>query len=384
MKGSKTTILICCGESSGDLHASALIEKLKIEIPDVRILALGGDKSRGAGAELLFHIDDYSVIGFSEVIAKLPRFIRLERAMKSALREGVDLFIAVDYPGLNLRLASFAKRLNIPVLYYISPQVWAWGASRIGKIEQVVDYMALILPFEKGIYKNIESEFIGHPFVEDHPFPGAIPWEKRTGIGLLPGSRMQEIKRILPVMLSAAERISPREGCQISLSAAPGIPENLYKDITEGFNIDLKIVYDAVGLMRASRLLLVASGTATLQAALLETPLLIIYRVSWLNYLLAKRMIRLRNIGLVNLVLGFEVCPEFIQNEAEPDRIAEAALNLLEKNHPRIKMQTEMAKLRALLKGEGGCRRVAEAASRLIERKRAGIKISPQVRHEIQ
>jgi lipid-A-disaccharide synthase len=355
MKEKSPTVLISCGETSGDLHASALVKELLGRYPHATILGFGGDCIRAAGAQLLFHFKDYAVMGFSGVVANLPKFLRLERSLKRKLAEGMDLFIPVDYPGLNLRLAAFAKKNGIPVLYYISPQVWAWGRGRIKKIEKAVDYMALILPFENSVYSGIDSEYVGHPFVEDH------------GIGLLPGSRAQEVKRILPILLEAVSSLSLRgEEDDFIVGMAPTIPVELYENLTSAAGFQVRLEPDSRTVMRKSKLLLIASGSATLQAALFETPLVIVYKVSWLNYLVARQLVKIRNIGLINIVLGEEVCKEFVQRDAVPQAIADAALGLLVDDKARQAMIDKFKGLREILAGKGGCRRVAEIAGDLM------------------
>jgi lipid-A-disaccharide synthase len=367
----RPTILLCCGELSGDQHASVLIEELRRRLPRARILAMGGDRCARAGAELLFHIKDYSVLGFSGVITGLGKFLRLERRLIRVLKRGVDLFIPVDYPGLNLRLAGAAGKLGIPVLYYISPQIWAWGEGRLEKIQRVVDRMAVILPFEEEIYRRrgIPAEYVGHPFVVDRPLPPPEPEASRTGIGLLPGSRIQEVRRILPVLLAAAAYIvRERPDEPLVIGRNPAVPGSLYRHEIERSGLEVEVDDNAVGVMARSRVLLVASGTATLQAALLETPLLIIYRVSPLNYFLARRLVKLDCIGLVNIVLGEKLCAEFIQSDARPERVAEKALSLLQPGRERMGMIGKFRTLRSLLAGGEGCRRVAEMAEELISR----------------
>jgi lipid-A-disaccharide synthase len=368
----KSKILLCCGEASGDLHASALVKAILLQNPDSEIVCMGGDHIAKAGANVLFHIDRYAMIGFSDVLANIGRFIRLERDLKRKLREGVDLFIAVDYPGLNLRLASYAKKLGIPVLYYISPQIWAWGGKRIHKIGRTVDRMAVILPFEEQIYreKGIHVDYVGHPFVVDHELLPPIPYSDRAGIGLLPGSRPEEIQRILPLLLASARHIvGKREGSRFVIGRNPSVPLDIYQRELSRCGLDARIDDDAVDVMRRSELILVASGTATLQAALLGTPLVIVYRVSALNYMLARRLVKIDNIGLVNIILGRTVCPEFIQNDAEPDRIGRAALEILEDAEIRNSMIDQFRSLAEILSGSGGCRRVAEIAQELMKHK---------------
>lgn len=345
---------------------------MKAVIPGARVLALGGDHCADAGAELLHHYRDYAVLGFTGVLANLPRFFRLERSLKETLKNGVDLFIPVDYPGLNLRLASHAHMLGVPVLYYIGPQVWAWGAGRVDKMARSVDWMAVILPFEVDLYqrRGIPVEFVGHPFVVDHELPEPLPAGERDGVGLLPGSRVQEVQRILPVLLKTANRLSEfHTDLRFTIGRSPVVPERLYRSIIEdvGVPADVDTADDALAVMRRSRLLLVASGTATLQSALMETPLLIVYKASALNYLLGRRLVTIPNIGLVNVVLGETVCPEFIQGDAVPEHIGQAAIELLEHDAKREDMVGRFRDLRAMLAGGGGCARVAEMAAELLE-----------------
>lgn len=369
---SPENILLCCGEMSGDLHAARLVKRLRERMPGAKIRALGGDRCAEAGAELLFHYREYAILGFTGVLANIPKLWRLERALRKYLRSGVDLFIAVDYPGLNMRLAAYARRKNVPVLYYISPQLWAWGAGRMKKLAGSVDAMAVILPFEEEMYRRagVPVEYVGHPFVVDHEVPEPLPDDERSGIGLLPGSRVQEVQRVFPVLLRAAKLLMARiENPVFTVGRSPAVPGELYEKLVAGCGIPVEFDDDAVAVMRRSRLLLVASGTATLQGALLRTPLVIVYKVSAFNYFLARRLITLDRIGLVNVVLGEVVCPEFIQGDARPESICRAALELLEDGDRRRNVLDRFATLENTLSGGGGCRRVAEIATELIARK---------------
>jgi lipid-A-disaccharide synthase len=363
------TILITCGEASGDLHASRLVTELLGRFPGAKVLAFGGEKVAEAGATILFRIEDYAIIGFSGVATKLPKLVRLERGLKKALDDGVDLFIPVDYPGLNLRLAAHAKSRGIPVLYYISPQVWAWGAGRVRKLSQAVDRMAVILPFEEDFFKRhgIAAEFVGHPLVEDHALPEPRPQKTRSGVGLLPGSRPSEVRRILPILLSAAEEISKRRpGLTFSIGRSPFVPRRIYEKIISRHSVRVDIEEKTREIMSASRLLLVASGTATLEGALFETPLVVVYRMSKINYFIASRLVKIDNIGLVNIILGSGICPEFVQARADPKLIAEETLRLLGDDHLRESMVERFKGLRTMLSGRGGCRRVAEMSQTLL------------------
>jgi len=367
---SAPTILLTSGEMSGDLHAAQLIGRIRERLPDARILALGGDRCREAGAELLFHYRDYAVLGVTDVIANLPRFLSLERSLKSRLKSGVDLFIPVDYPGLNLRLAACAKRQGVPVLYYISPQVWAWGHGRLDKIARSVDRMAVILPFEVEFYqkRGIPVEYVGHPLVADHELPEPLPEEDRLGVGLMPGSRVQEVRRILPVLLESAKLLAADyPDLPFAVGRSPAVPEGLYRQILDHAGTPgVELADDAVAIMRRSRLLLVASGTATLQSALMETPLAIVYKASALNFFLGRRMVSIPHIGLVNIILGEEVCPEFLQGDADPRRIASAAAELMGDGDRRTNMIARFKELRGLLSGGAGSERVAEIAAELL------------------
>ena len=320
----------------------------------------------------MFHYREYAILGFTGVLANIPKLWRLERALRRSIRSGVDLFIAVDYPGLNMRLAAYAKSQHVPVLYYISPQLWAWGAGRMKKLAGCVDTMAVILPFEEEMYRRagVPVEYVGHPFVVDHESPEPLPDDEREGIGILPGSRHQEVQRVFPVLLDAAKLLAVRaKNVTFTVGRSPAVPRWLYDRLTTGSGIPVEFDDDAVGVMRRSRLLLVASGTATLQGALLQTPLVIVYKVSAFNYFLARRLVTLDRIGLVNVVLGEIVCPEFIQGDAKPESICRAALDLLEDGDRRRGMLERFSTLGTRLSGGGGCKRVAEIASELMTRK---------------
>jgi lipid-A-disaccharide synthase len=366
---STPTILISSGEMSGDIHAAHLVRRLRERIPGARILAFAGDECRDAGAELLFHYRDYAVLGITGVLANIPHFYRLERALKRNIDKGVDLFIPVDYPGLNLRLAAHARRGGVPVLYYIGPQVWAWGTGRLEKIARTVDRMMLILPFEEPLYREhgVEAEFVGHPFVVDHELPDPLPEGERDGVGLLPGSRVQEVRRILPPLLESQKlMIAADPGLRFTVGRSPAVPESLYHRIIADAGVEVELDDDAVAVMRRSRVLAVASGTATLQAALLETPLAIVYRASALNFFLGRRLVKIPFIGLANVVLGEKVCPEFLQADATARKIAPALLELLEGGGPRDTMVERFRGLRPVLSGGGGCSRVADVAAQLL------------------
>jgi lipid-A-disaccharide synthase len=357
------------------MHAGPLVARLLEKFPGARIIAFGGERVTESGAEVRYRIEDYAIIGFSGVVTKFPRLMKLERGLKKILDGGVDLFIPVDYPGLNIRLAEHAKKCGVPVLYYISPQVWAWGSGRARKIAEAVDRMAVILPFEEGYFQSrgMRAEFVGHPLVEDHPLPDPLPQPVRSDVGLLPGSRTSEVRRILPILLAAAAEIRLRRREErFSIGRSPFVPRRIYEKIVSRhaaeFGAAVDIEESTQDIMARSRLLLVASGTATLEGALHETPLIVVYRMSRFNYFIARRLVTIDNIGLVNIILDAGVCPEFVQARALPGPIAAAAVEMLEDGKRREDMVEKFKGLRTMLKGTGGCRRVAEISEELLDR----------------
>ena len=366
-----TGIVLCAGELSGDMHAAHVVRALRAG--GASVAGMGGAHSAAAGMDVRYHHRDYAVIGFTGVVAALPKFYRLERAMK-ALIDRAALFIAVDYPGLNLRLCEYAKRRGVPVLYYIAPQVWAWGAKRVGRMQQCVDHVAVVLPFETEIYRRagIPVEFVGHPFIVDHELPDPRPQAHRDGIALLPGSRQTEVGHMLPLLVAAAKEIvRARPGSNLVISKSPVVDERIYQDALRGSGLNARLEPDAVAALSGARAALVASGTATLQSALLETPLVVVYRTTPINYALARRMVTIENIGLVNVLLGERVAPELVQNDARPQAMAQAVLDLAEDEPRREIMLRRFRELRASLGGGGGAGRVAELALALARRTRS-------------
>ncbi|MCI0452307.1 MAG: lipid-A-disaccharide synthase [Candidatus Latescibacteria bacterium] len=357
-------IVLCAGELSGDMHAAHVVAELRARAI-ARVVGMAGAHCAEAGMDVRHHHRDYAVIGFTGVLAGLPKFYKLERTMKSLI-DRASLFIAVDYPGLNLRLCEHARRRGVPVLYYIAPQVWAWGAGRVQRMRRCVDRVAVVLPFETEIYRQegMAVEFVGHPFVVDHELPAPRPDGKRQWVALLPGSRESEVRHILPLLVATARVLARlRPQTRFVVAQSPVVAENIYQDALRGF--DARLERDAVEALAGACAAVVASGTATLQSALLETPLAIVYRTSALNYALARRLVTIDRVGLVNVLLGSEVAPEFVQERAEPDEIARAIIALVEDSARRDATIARFRALRASLGGGTGARRVAEMALEL-------------------
>lgn len=374
-----TNILVTCGETSGEQHAARLVRELKALDPSCTVRALGGDALAKAGAEVMYPLERYAVMGFAEVLAKLPRFISLERSLRALLGRGdIDLFIPVDYPGLNLRLARHARAAGVPVLYFISPQVWAWGAWRVHRMKRSIDLMAVILPFEVDVYRRagIPVVFAGHPMLDEietpprakeAPDPGA-----RFAVLLFPGSRRQVFERMFPVFRDAARRIRERfAGATFTVGVAPLIPESAAQ-IPPDMQRWMRGTRDGAAELAGASLVLAASGTVTLQCALSGTPTVVSYRTSPVTYAIGKSLVRIPWIAMPNVLSGRRILPELIQADATPERIAEEAASILGDPARYRSMSADLISLRDGLVGPGGVRRVAEIALRMARGEDAG------------
>jgi lipid-A-disaccharide synthase len=371
------SVVMVAGEASGDLHGAHVIRALKKRHDDIFICGAGGSAMRSAGARIIVDVQDLSVMGFSAIFSKIPAILKAAAKIKRVLSKlKPDLLILIDFPDFNLHLAAYAKRTGIPVLYYISPQVWAWRSGRIHKIKARVDHMAVILPFEKSIYEQhqIPVSFVGHPLM-DAAFPQPERnivieiGQKDVTVSLLPGSREGEVRRLLPAMLEAAEHLQANwTGMQFLLSCAPTIDRELLSRVVKGYPaLNLQVSTDPVtALFKKSHLSIVASGTASLEAAIYGIPAIIVYSTSRLNYAMAKRLINVSHIGLANLIAQRRVIPELIQGDASAAKIAAAALDLLTDPSKYGAMQEELREIRKRLGGGGASDRVADIACRLM------------------
>lgn len=364
-------ILIVAGEASGDLHGANLAKALKELDPAVTLVGVGGAAMRAAGVQLVPGVPQVDIMGLagpSAIRALGRRFVAVRRIFKT---EPWDLVVFIDNPGLNLRYAYFAKAAGIRVVYYIAPQIWAWRPGRIGWIRRRVDHVIVILPFEKEIYDRagIPCTFVGHPLLDAvAPSYDQAEIRSRWGldpaapvIGLLPGSRSGEIQALLPIMFEAARRLlDARPETQFILAQASSIQDNLLNDLLRQSPVSVRVFREqANAVMAASDLLLVASGTATLQAAVIGTPMILLYRAPLLTYWLARLLIRVNWIGLVNLVAGRGIVPELIQDEATAARVSEAALRLLGDQGRYHEMKSALRDVRQALGDPGASRRAA-------------------------
>jgi len=352
---------LIAGEASGDLHASNLIRELKVLDANARIRAWGGDLMQAQGAELVKHYRDLAFMGFAEVLANLRVILgNLRFCKQDILSFNPDAVILIDYPGFNLRIAKFLHKHNIPVIYYISPQVWAWKQSRVRTIRKVVDKMLVILPFEKDFYDRhgIKVEFVGHPLLDALPEISSEP-EMETGdhplIALLPGSRKQEIKAVLPIMLKIIPRFPE---ANFAIAGVSSIDDEFYQNISNGYSIPVfkGQTYD---LLRKASAALVTSGTATLETALIGTPEVVCYKGGTISYLIARRLVKVKYISLVNIIVNREVVKELIQHELTADAIEDELRLLLYDNIHRAKVSEAYAELCRLLGGPGASKRAA-------------------------
>ena len=359
------SILMVAGEASGDLHASKVVAEALSRLPEARIFGVGGDRMRSAGMELTYHADDFAVVCFAEVVRHIPRLRRaLDRLVDLAESGGTRLAVLVDYPGFNLMLAKRLHDRGIRVLYYISPQLWAWGAGRVKAIRKRVDRMAVVLPFEVDFYRKhgVDVEFVGHPLLEE-PGIAAPPTVRhrvpeRPILGLLPGSRREEIGRHLPPLIDSARILRRRvPGLEVRVGRAPGLPESALADIEWAAPVPPDGVYD---LMRQATALIVASGTATLEAACLGAPMAVVYRMSPLSYAIGRSVVRIPNIGLVNVVAGRRVVPEFIQGAVRASALADALEPFLTDDAALEMTSRELVGIRAKLGTPGASSRVAD------------------------
>jgi len=376
--GASRTVLLVAGEASGDMHGADLVAALRALVPGVRVRGVGGARLRAAGMETLVDTTAIATMGLLEARDRLGAVLRAYRLVRGLLRdEPPDLLILIDFPEFNLALAGVARRRRVPVLYYISPQVWAWRRGRIRKIARRVDRMAVVFPFEAPLYaaSGVRAEFVGHPLLdrvratrsrEETLARHGLDPGKRL-IALLPGSRVKEIRLILPVIAEAAARLVARGDCQCVLALAETLIAADVAASMRGRPLAATVVPDdTYDLVHASALALVASGTATLETALLERPMVIVYRMSALTFALARRLVSVPFIGMPNLIAGRGIVPELVQGDATGARIAAEAERLLDDPAQHAATVAALASLRSLLGGGGAARRAAAIAAEML------------------
>ena len=355
---------LIAGEASGDLHAANLILQLKKQHPNSSFRAWGGDRMEAAGAEVVKHYRELAFMGFVEVITNLRTILKnIARCKKDIATHQPDALILIDYPGFNMRIGPYAKSLGIPVYYYISPQIWAWKQNRVHKLKQFVHRMFVILPFEKDFYAkfDMDVDFVGHPLLdaiaefnrtplnEEELFENwGVDPEKRL-VALLPGSRKQEVKVMLQVMLKAAAR---RDDLQLVVAAAPSLEPDFYREVLRG--TDVQVVYgQTYSLLRMAHAAMVTSGTATLETALFDVPQVVCYKGNYMSYLIARQLVKIKYISLVNLIMDREVVRELIQKDMNPKTLGKELGRISDDVNYREKMKSDYSELRQVLGGEG-------------------------------
>ncbi|MEM7207125.1 MAG: lipid-A-disaccharide synthase [Pseudomonadota bacterium] len=374
-------IMILAGEASGDLHGARLVDAVRTRRDDVSFCGMGSAKLRAVGVDLLVDSSRIAVVGLVEVLRHWPEIKRALKTIEDAItRTPPDLLILIDYVEFNLRIAAVAKRLGVRVLFYVSPQIWAWRPERIHKIGALVDKMAVIFPFEVELYEkaNVPVAYVGHPLVghvtstatrESLGSELRIPAQNKL-IGLLPGSRGNEIQNILPVLLDAACDLNEdRSDLSFVLPLAPGVSRmdverQLRKRNLQNVHLLDKRAYD---VMASADCIAIASGTATLEAALMEAPMVIVYRVSALSWLWMKRKLTISRVGLANIVAQRPVVPELIQSDCRRDRVADELRKLLEDNQYAERMRIDLAETKALLGTKDTAVEVAKLVDELLK-----------------
>jgi lipid-A-disaccharide synthase len=369
----RRSVLILTGEPSGDRAAAPVAAALARRHPDLHVRAVGGPELRAAGADVVQDIAELGAMGLVEVIRQIPRLHRLESRLRDLIdRERPAALVPVDYPGFNLRVARYARSRGVPVVYYIGPQVWAWGAGRIPRIAESVDRMLVVFPFEEPLYREagLRTDFVGHPLLDSlEEAPRRDEARARLGLppdapvlGLLAGSRVQEVRRVLPAMASTAARLRrDRPDLNVLASRAGSVPRAEYEQVLRGAGAGAVRLHDgpAATIGAASDVLLVTSGTATLEAALIGTPLAVLYRTSPVTWFLGRRLVRIPRISLVNIVAGEDVVEEFLQGDARAERVAPHVASLLDDPGRRAALSRRLGALRERLGSPGVAERVA-------------------------
>jgi len=373
------SLMIVAGETSGEFYGAKLTEGLKELIPGIKLFGIGGAKMEEAGVELLHRCEDLAVVGLSEALSKLPEVIRAQRKLLNrAKEERPKGIILIDFPDFNLNLARKIKPFKIPIIYYISPQVWAWRPSRIKKIAQLVDKMLIILPFEEEIYREagVEAEFVGHPLIDfvkadlnrEEFCEKYRLLKNKPIISFLPGSREKEVKRLLPPMLQSMPLIKRSIDAYFILQIAEWISRDAFSKLLDSVRQYGEIIIgDTYNVMKNSDLVVLASGTAALEAALLGTPMVVLYRLSKFTYFLGRLMVKIKDISLVNILAGERVVAELLQSQANGKNIAVEVANLWQNPSKKEEMKSCFKAIRDSLGNGGASFRAAQLIAEMIK-----------------
>ncbi len=371
MSTSKNKLMIITGEVSGDLIGGSLIRELKSLKPDLYVSGIGGDRMKSEGMEVLYHTDQMAFLGFAEVVKHLPFIRKVQKKLIDVIKnEKINCVVLIDYPGFNLSIAKKLKPLGVKVIYYVSPQLWAWAKGRVKKVRRLVDKMLVVFPFEVEFYQkeNVNVEYVGHPLVERinqykflsrDEFFSKFNLDKQKEILLvMPGSRKQEVKEIFPEVLKAAVKLAQNFDLQVVVARSKNIEEKyLRKDSSsEKF---ITIADHNYELMKYSRFGIIKSGTSTLEAGFFALPMIVIYKTNPLTYMIGKQLVKLDRIGMVNILLDEMVVPELIQGDANPENIFNVASKILSDNQAYENVKIKLGKVKEKLGRDGASKKAA-------------------------
>ncbi len=364
-------IMMIAGEVSGDYIGAALIEDLKNLDDNINVFGLGGDRMKDAGMKVLYHIKRMAFLGFAEVVKHLPFIRQVQNELMTVIRkENIKFIVLIDYPGFNLNFAKKIKRAGVKVIYYISPQIWAWGGGRIKKIKTLVDKMIVVFPFEEVLYKShkVDVELVEHPLIQrigKYKFLSRQELLKKFDLPdkeillIMPGSREHEVEKIFPEVILAAEKLAKEFDLQVVAACSTNIDENMLFGLTSSnkFKVVKGFTYD---LMKYAKLGIIKSGTSTLEAGIFGLPMVIVYKTSLLTYLIGKTLVKVDNIGMANIIAGEKVVPELIQKDVNKETIYSECRKIMSDRSLYNNIKSKLELLRDKLSSEGASRRAAD------------------------
>jgi len=368
----KHKLMIITGEVSGDLIGASLIRELKKLDAELTIFGIGGDRMCEQGMNILYHINKMAFLGFTEVVRHLPFIKKVQAGLLAVVKkEEIKNVVLIDYPGFNLNIAKKFKKNRIKTIYYISPQLWAWGSGRMKKIKRLVNKMLVVFPFEEKLYKsnNVDVEFVGHPLIDrinEYQFLSKEELFSKFNLDgskelllLMPGSRKHEVEKLFPQIIKAANKLADEFNLQIAIACSSNIDENLFYELSghSDFKVITGYTYD---LMKYAKFGIIKSGTSTLEAGYFALPMIIVYKISGLTYLIVKKLIKVSKIGMVNILLDDNVVPELIQNDVSEGKIYDAGEKILsdKEYYNSVKLKLNMVKDK--LGNEGASARAAK------------------------
>ena len=350
-------ILIIAGEVSGDLHAAALVKELKVLDNEIKLFGIGGDKMKEAGVEIIYHLNKMAFMGFAEVVKHLPFINKVKKEILFEVeKRNAKYAVLIDYPGFNLNIAKKLKAGGIDIIYYISPQIWAWGGGRIKKIRELVKKMLVVFPFEEKLYRDndVNAEFVGHPLVkrlEEHSFLSKQELfqilnldQSKEILLILPGSRKHEIEDIFPETIKAASRLAEEFNFLVVVACSSNIDVKVFERYKQNYSFSVisNYTYD---LLKNAKFGIIKSGTSTLEAGLLQLPMVIVYKTSGLTYHIGKALVKLKNIGMANIILGETVVPELVQGDVNSNKIYETCRSILTDDSIYEKIKTKLGEI---------------------------------------